>query len=68
MWLSVSVKEKSGIDTFLTSCFLANIPNEEAYVLFVNGLSCSREVIQLDDYYVRTKCMKDMRDSWLSKC
>ena len=63
MWLSVSVKEKSGINTFLTSCFLANIPSEEAYVLFVNGLSC----IQLDDYYVRAKCMKDMSDSWLCK-
>ena len=61
------LRMESGIQSFINSCTLKNISLEAAYGLFVYGEDCDGKEIQLMSYFERAKCMKDMRQLWLSK-
>lgn len=63
----VRLRIESGIQTFINSCTLKNITLEAAYGLFVYGEDCNGKQILLKSYFERAKCMKDMRQLWLSK-
>ena len=62
-----ALRRTTGIASFMTSCTLKSLGSLEAYSLFISGLNCHRKPIGISDYYERARCMRDMRELWLSK-
>ena len=62
-----SLRAVTGITTFITSLTVRNISLEYAYKLFVNGLDMEQKPVDMNTYFDRARCMRDMRMEWLSK-
>ena len=62
-----TLRNKSGIQSFLTQCLLKDLTLEECYSHFVNGLDSNGNPLSVKDYLERGMCMRDMRDAWLNK-
>ena len=61
------LRAETGISSFITVCSIRNIPLDQAYSMFVNGLDSEKKLISRTAFLERAKCMHDMRQLWLTK-
>ena len=61
------LREKTGIASFLTSCSLRGLSDADSYSIFVSGLDAGENAISKNSFFERAKCMREMRELWLSK-
>ena len=62
-----ALRQETGIQSFITQCLHRGFSLKDCYRYFVNGLNCNGKPVSKQDYLERGKCMRDMRDLWLSK-
>ena len=62
-----ALRIETGIQSFITQCRQNGLSLVACYRHFVNGLDTNSKPVPKHSYLERGKCMKDMRDLWLSK-
>ena len=62
-----TLRNETGIQSFLSQCLLKGLTLQECYSHFINGLDSNGNSIAVKDYLGRGKCLRDMRDAWLDK-
>ena len=62
-----TLRQDTGIQSFITQGMHTGLSLKDIYIHFVNGLTTQGKTIPRKDYLERGRCMKDMRELWLSK-
>ena len=62
-----SLRLECGIQSFIVQCLNSGLSLAACFSNFVNGFDSNSKPISKQDYLERGKCMKNMRDLWLSK-
>ena len=62
-----TLRQETGIQSFIVQCQQQGLSLSESFRLYVNGLTSLGKPINRQHYLERGKCMRDMRELWLSK-
>ena len=62
-----ALRIETGIQSYVTLCQHKGLSLTDSYLHFVNGLDTNGNPVSKHEYLERGKCMRDMRDTWLSK-